>query len=67
VTVAGHQGYWIAGAPNVFFFTDANGAVRNETMRLATNTLILDDGGTVARIEGNLTKAQALQVAASLG
>jgi len=67
VAVAGHQGYWIAGAPNVFFFTDSNGDVRNETMRLATNTLILDEGGTVARIEGNLTKAQALQVAASLG
>jgi hypothetical protein len=67
VAVAGHQGYWIAGAPNVFFFTDVNGDVRNETMRLATNTLILDEGGTVVRIEGNLTKAQALQVAASLG
>jgi hypothetical protein len=67
VAVAGHQGYWIAGAPNVFFFTDSNGDVRNETMRLATNTLILDEGGTVVRIEGNLTKAQALQVAASLG
>jgi hypothetical protein len=67
VSVAGHQGYWIAGAPNVFFFTDANGNFRNETMRLATNTLILDDGGTVVRIEGNLTKAQALQIAASLG
>jgi hypothetical protein len=67
VAVAGHQGYWIAGAPNVFFFTDSNGDVRNETMRLATNTLILDEGGTVVRIEGNLTQAQALQVAASLG
>ena len=67
VTVAGHQGYWIAGAPNVFFFVDANGKVISETVRLATNTLILDDGGTVVRIEGNLTKAQALQIAASLG
>jgi hypothetical protein len=66
VMVAGHQGYWISGAPNVFFFTDANGNVRNETMRLATNTLILDEGGTVVRIEGNLTKAQTLQIAASL-
>ena len=67
VTVAGHHGYWIDGSPNVFFFVDANGKIRNETVRLATNTLILDDGGTVVRIEGNLTKAQALQVAASLG
>ena len=66
VTIAGHDGYWIAGSPHVFFFTDAAGNFRNETMRLATNTLIFDMGGTVVRIEGNLTKAQALQIAASL-
>jgi hypothetical protein len=66
VTVAGHQGYWVAGSPHVFVFLDANGNFRDETMRLATNTLILDEGGTVVRIEGNLTKAQAEQIAASL-
>lgn len=65
VTVAGHQGYWIAGAPHNFVFIDATGNVRYETMRLATNTLILDEGGTVVRIEGNLTKAQAIAIATS--
>jgi hypothetical protein len=67
VAVGGHQGYWISGPMNQFFFVDANGAFRNETVRLAANTLILDDGGTVIRIEGNLTKSQALEIAASLG
>ena len=67
VTVAAHQGYWISGPLNEFFFTDANGGFRSETVRLAANTLILDDGGTVIRIEGNLTKAQALEIAGSLG
>ena len=66
VTINGHQGYWISGPLNEFFFTDANGDFRNETVRLAANTLILDYGGTVIRIEGNLTKAQALEIAASL-
>jgi hypothetical protein len=66
VTVGGHQGYWIAGPLNEFFFTDAAGNFRNETVRLAANTLILDYGGTVIRIEGNLTKAQATEIAASL-
>lgn len=66
VSVGGHQGYWISGQPNVFFFVDAAGNFRNETMRLATNTLILDYGGTIVRIEGDLTKEQALQIAASL-
>jgi hypothetical protein len=67
VTVAGHQGYWVAGSPHIFVFVDESGNVRYETMRLATNTLILDVGGTVVRIEGDLTKAQALQIATSLG
>jgi hypothetical protein len=67
VAVGGHQGYWITGPMNQFFFVDANGAFRNETVRLAANTLILDYGGTVIRIEGNLTKTQALEIAASLG
>ena len=67
VTVAGHQGYWVSGSPHVFIFLDAYGNFRDETMRLATNTLILDEGGTVVRIEGNLTKEQAVQIATSLG
>jgi hypothetical protein len=66
VQVNGHPGYWISGHPHVFFFTDASGQVRNETMRLATNTLIFDNGGTVVRIEGDITRAQALQIAESL-
>ena len=66
VTVNGHNGYWIAGKPHAFFFTDAAGNFRDETLRLATNTLIFDDNGTVVRIEGDLTKAQALEIATSL-
>jgi hypothetical protein len=67
VTVAGHSGYWIAGAPHDFYFVDDAGNIRDETLRLATNTLLIDEGGTIVRIEGNLTKAQALQIVGSLG
>jgi hypothetical protein len=66
VTVNVHPGYWISGQPHILVFIDANGQFRMETMRLATNTLIIDDNGTVIRIEGDLTKAQALEIAASL-
>ena len=66
VAIAGNTGYWIAGAPHVVVFLDSSGHVRYETLRLATNTLLLDVDGTVVRIEGNLTKAQALEIAASL-
>jgi hypothetical protein len=66
VTVDGHQGWWIAGQPHAFFFDDAAGNPRLETLRLATNTLIVDEGGTIVRIEGDLTRQQALDLAASL-
>jgi hypothetical protein len=66
VTVNGHQGYWIAGQPHVFFMIDAKGNTRDETLRLATNTLLIDYGGTVVRIEGDMTKDQALAIAQSL-
>ena len=66
VSVAGSSGYWIAGAPHMFGFNDSAGNARFETLRLATNTLLINKGGTVIRIEGNLTKAQALEIAASL-
>ena len=66
VTVNGHNGWWIAGAPHEVFFVDANGNFRNETLRLGTNTLLIDDNGVVIRIEGDVTKTQALEMAASL-
>jgi hypothetical protein len=66
VTVAGSSGYWVSGAPHVVVFVDRSGNVRYETLRLATNTLLINVGGTVVRIEGSLTKAQALEIAASL-
>jgi hypothetical protein len=66
VTVNGHPGYWISGRPHDFFFIDANGNTRDETLRLATNTLLIDDNGTVVRIEGDITESQALEIANSL-
>jgi hypothetical protein len=66
VTVNGHPGYWISGQPHQFAFTDEQGNPYFDTLRLATNTLIFDDGGTLVRIEGDMTKAQALEIARSL-
>jgi hypothetical protein len=66
VSVGGHQGYWISGHPHQFAFTDADGNFYPATLRLATNTLIYDDSGTIVRIEGDMTKAQALRIASSM-
>jgi hypothetical protein len=66
VSVNGHAGWWISGQPHDFFFTDAAGNPYFDTLRLATNTLIFDDNGTIVRIEGDMTKTQALDVAAGM-
>ena len=66
VMVNGHQGWWISGQPHNFVFIASDGTARYETLRLATNTLVIDDGGTIVRIEGHMTKAQALQIAGTL-
>ncbi len=66
VTVNGHPGFWLSGKPHDFAFQDASGDFRSETLRLATNTLVFDNNGTIVRIEGDMTKEQALAVAQSL-
>ena len=66
VTIDGHSGYWISGRPHNFVFTAADGTPYFDTLRLATNTLVYDDGGTVVRIEGDLSKEQAIQIARSI-
>jgi hypothetical protein len=66
VTVNGHRGWWISGEPHAFVFVDTHGDPQYETLRLATNTLVIDDGGTIVRIEGHMTKSQALQIAGTL-
>ena len=64
--VAGHSGYWISGQPHGVVFVDASGSPYYDTLRLATNTLIFDDGGTIIRVEGDMTQEQAIQIGRSL-
>lgn len=66
VSLRGHSGYWISGHPHDFLFVGSDGKTQDDTLRLATNTLILDVDGTVVRIEGDMSKDQALTTAGSL-
>ncbi|CAA9578332.1 MAG: hypothetical protein AVDCRST_MAG88-3042 [uncultured Thermomicrobiales bacterium] len=62
----GGLGYWIDGAPHLFFYRDHGGLVREERLRLAGNTLLWEQEGLTFRIEGAATKEDALRIAASL-
>ncbi len=66
VTVNGRPGYWLEGAPHVFFYRDPAGEVVQETLRLAGNTLLWEENGLTLRLEGDLTRDEALRIAGSL-
>ncbi|MEU4774620.1 hypothetical protein [Micromonospora sp. NPDC023644] len=57
---------WI-GAPHALSYVDREGTVRRETARLAASTLIWQQAGVSYRIEGDLTRPEAIEIARSLG
>jgi hypothetical protein len=63
--VNGEPGYWISGKPHIFTYMDANEQFRKTGYRLAGNTLVWQHGELTLRIEGKLTRAEALRIARS--
>ena len=66
VTVEGQQGFWISGEPHVIAYLEADGDIRNETVRLAGNVLLWESGGVTFRIESTLPQSEAQAIAESL-
>jgi len=66
VDVNGAPGLWLEGEPHGFYYLGADGEPRDETLRLAGNTLLWERGPLTFRLEGDLTRAEALGLAAAL-
>ena len=66
VDVGGSTGYWFSGGPHIFFYTDASGQIRNDSLRLAGDTLVFVRAGVIVRVEGAKNQADALRIAALL-
>jgi hypothetical protein len=66
VTVNGAPGFWLEGKPHTFYYLDAEGRIQPETIRLAGNTLLWQQGGLTLRIEGAASLDEALSIAGSL-
>lgn len=67
VSVNGQPGFWIQGSPHFFFYrTGPAGSVSQEVLRLAGNTLIWQQGDLLLRLEAQVDRATALQIAASV-
>jgi hypothetical protein len=65
VRVNGERGYWVEGPHTVLLLTDSDGVIEDRA-RLATSTLLWTRGDLTIRLEGDLSLAQALQLARSV-
>jgi hypothetical protein len=65
VAVDGGVGFWIGGA-HLFSYFDANGAYQQEPIRLAGKTLVWERGPLTLRLEGELSKVEAMRIARSV-
>jgi hypothetical protein len=63
VLVKGAPGIWLAGSPHLFLYRGPDGAVEQQTLRLAGNTLIWTDGPFTYRLESALDRDHAIAVA----
>lgn len=59
------HGIWV-DRPHPVLYTDRAGGTHEEAARLAGSTLIWESGGVTYRVEGNLTRDQALAIAESM-
>jgi hypothetical protein len=66
VQVAGQPGYWFSGEPHFFTYVDRGGQLNDERTRLAGNTLVWQAGALTLRLEGQLSRQEALRIAASM-
>lgn len=64
VKVNGRLGAWLE-QPHVVVFKDARGRIRDNPARLAGKTLLWQHGELTLRLEGDLTKEEALRIARS--
>jgi len=66
VPLGGGVAYYLAGQPHQFFFKDPQGILQPETLRLAGNTLLWEEGGYTYRLEAQVSKEEAVRIASSL-
>ncbi len=67
VRVDGHQGLFITGDQHFVMFLNENGAISDEETYLAGTVLLWNRGPLLLRLEGDLTRAEALELAGSIG
>jgi hypothetical protein len=67
VRVNGEPGYFLSGSPHEFGYFDRTGQFRQEILRLAGNTLLWERGPLTLRLEADINREEALEIARSVG
>jgi hypothetical protein len=63
VLVNGEAGLWLEGGPHTLTYFNRRGEFRQRTVKIRGNVLLWTRGQLTLRLEGELTKAQALDIA----
>lgn len=66
VDVGGDPGLWLEGAPHVLAWIDRATGYRERPVKIRGNVLIWVHGGLTLRLEGRLSKAQAVELARTI-
>jgi len=67
VRVAGAHGLWIEGPPHTLTYFSTSGEFRQRTVKIHGNVLLWTHGPATIRLEGRISKAQALRIARRIG
>jgi len=65
VTVAGEPGLFVSGAQHIVMFIGPNGLIQDEQSFLAGTVLLWNRGPLLLRMEGDLTRPEAVELAES--
>jgi hypothetical protein len=65
-TVRGRPAYFLSGEPHEILLVDEHGVPALETIRLARDVLLWEEGGRTLRLEGDFSLDEAVEIAESL-
>jgi hypothetical protein len=66
VRIDGRHGFFLSGQPHEFGYFDRYGQFREEIVRLAGNTLLWERGPLTLRLEADINREEALEIARSI-
>lgn len=67
VRVDGERGLWLEGPPHTLTYFNGSGEFRERTVRITGNVLLWTRGPATLRLEGRISKAEALRLARRIG